>query len=243
MIAADLGANAAIYLKGVRLIWSDYGYYLYNAHGDVVQLLGEDGTVIRAYDYDAFGIEKGEAPAASDTNPYRYSGEYTDLESGYNYLRARYYDPQIGRFITADNHWNVGNMLYGDDPIKFGGIYVPLVAAIIQSGNLYVYCGNNPVARIDSTGGFWETIFDIVSLGFNVADLPVDYIVRDGNTLILNTRTSQALTQAGISRSQWNAINRTGNDFYEDLLTGQLSRNRLTLEGIETVVRSSGVLK
>ena len=36
-------------------------------------------------------------------NPYRYCGEYTDLETGYVYLRARYYDPNLGRFISEDS--------------------------------------------------------------------------------------------------------------------------------------------
>jgi len=71
-------------------------------------------------------------------------------------------------------------------------------------------------------------------------DIPIDYIVRDGNTLILNTRSSQALTQAGISRSQWNAVNRTGNQLYENMLTGQLSRNGLTSSGTPTVKISGG---
>ena len=174
-IAVDMGANAASYLKGIRLVWSDYGYYLYNSHGDVVQLLGEEGSVIRSYDYDAFGIQKGEEPTAPDLNPYRYSGEYTDRESGYNYLRARYYDPTIGRFITADNHWNVGNMLYGDDPIKFGGIYVPFIAAMIQSGNLYVYCMNNPLLYFDSDGTF--SLSNLFKVAIGVAAIAVGVAV------------------------------------------------------------------
>ena len=59
-------------------------------------------------------------------------------------------------------------------------------------------------------------------------------------TLILNTRTSQALTRAGIPRSQWNAVDRTGVDLYEEMLSGQLSRNKLTSEGISTVRQSGG---
>ena len=70
--------------------------------------------------------------------------------------------------------------------------------------------------------------------------VPINYIVRDGNTLILNTRSAQALEAAGIPRSQWQAINQTGNQFFEDLLTGQLQRNRLTSEGIVTVRPSGG---
>ena len=74
----------------------------------------------------------------------------------------------------------------------------------------------------------------------NPSDVPIDYIVRDGNTLILNTRSAQALTNAGIPRSQWNAINRTGQAAYEARLTGQLTRNNLTSQGISTV-RQTGV--
>ena len=89
-----------------------------------------------------------------------------------------------------------------------------------------------------------NTIDDLVNAiktgKINVNDLPVEYIVRDGNTIILNTRTSQALTQAGIPRSQWNAINRTENDIFESMLDGQLLRNKLTSEGIATVRPSGG---
>ena len=72
------------------------------------------------------------------------------------------------------------------------------------------------------------------------ANVPVEYIVRDGNTLILNTRSAQALEQAGIPRSQWNAVNMTGDAAAEARLTGQLQRNGLTREGISTVRPSGG---
>ena len=66
--------------------------------------------------------------------------------------------------------------------------------------------------------------------------LPVDYIVRDGYTLILNTRTSAALMKAGIPMHKWNAINRTGIPLYEQMLTDQLNKNNLTSEGILFIV-------
>lgn len=72
------------------------------------------------------------------------------------------------------------------------------------------------------------------------SDVPIDYIVRDGNILILNTRSSQALTNARIPRNQWNFVNRTGNDMFEDMLTGQLERNGLTSAGTPTVIMSGG---
>lgn len=70
-------------------------------------------------------------------------------------------------------------------------------------------------------------------------DVPVDVIVRDGKTLILNTRSAKALEQAGIPRSQWNVVNRTGDKAYEARLTDQLRRNKLTNEGINDVRRAA----
>lgn len=69
-------------------------------------------------------------------------------------------------------------------------------------------------------------------------DVPIDYIVRDGQHLILNTRSSQALDLAGIPRSQWNAVNRTGQETFESMLDGQLRRN--PGGPFDTVRRSGG---
>ncbi|ASR56404.1 hypothetical protein CBP52_16330 [Cellulomonas sp. PSBB021] len=63
--------------------------------------------------------------------------------------------------------------------------------------------------------------------------MPIDVIVRDGNTLILNTRSSQALTRPGIPREAWNVIDRTGQAAFEERLTGQLTRNGLTSFGTD----------
>lgn len=57
------------------------------------------------------------------------------------------------------------------------------------------------------------------------AQVEVSYVVRDGQTIILNTRSSQALQQAGIPRNQWKGVDRTGDSLYEGLLNGQLRRN------------------
>jgi hypothetical protein len=64
-------------------------------------------------------------------------------------------------------------------------------------------------------------------------DVPIDVIARGGNSLILNTRSSQALIRAGIPRSAWNVVDRTGQAAYEARLTGQLTRNGLTSYGTE----------
>ena len=70
--------------------------------------------------------------------------------------------PTIGRFTQQDTHWTNANRIYGDNPQKTNehedrlGIqtyaYVPQIAAVMQSGNLYVYCGNDPVMYVDESG-------------------------------------------------------------------------------------------
>ena len=122
------------YIRGINLIYSGEGanrrYFLYNGHGDTVQLTSTTGSSIKTYDYDAFGNEKNADP--NDTNLFRYCGEYFDKETGTIYLRARYYDPAIGRFITEDSYWGKDS-----DPLSL---------------NLYTYCYNNGVNYFDPSG-------------------------------------------------------------------------------------------
>jgi len=172
-VAAEAENNAvsANYLWGANPIRADRAstvrYFVYNAHGDVVQLTDGTGTLQKSYAYDAFGNEKN--PSSTDVNPFRYCGEYWDSETGTYYLRARYYDPAIGRFTQADTHWDVSNMIYGDNPQKINeredalGLktytYVPEITAIMQAGNLYVYGLGNPVAFADHSG---EAVINVV---------------------------------------------------------------------------------
>jgi RHS repeat-associated protein len=108
-------------------------------------------------------------PDPNDTNPWRYKGGhgyYWDSETGTYYLQQRYYDSRNGRFTQEDPHWHIGNMIYGDDPVKWNErepcqfdplglrLYTlkPDITAIMQSSNLYVYVMNNPIFWIDPTG-------------------------------------------------------------------------------------------
>jgi len=138
-VAAEVNGAGTItgkYIRGINLLYGSDGaganqkWYLFNGHGDVVQLSGSDGNVVKTYDYDAFGNE--ENIDNTDTNLFRYCGEYFDKETGTIYLRARYYDPEIGRFITEDSYLGEAN-----DPLSL---------------NLYTYCWNNPVIYIDKNG-------------------------------------------------------------------------------------------
>ena len=76
-------------------------YYRYNAHGDVIRLLNGSGVTVMVYEYDAFGNEKNISD--TDTNPFRYCGEYYDTATQKYFLRARWYDPAAGRFTQQDS--------------------------------------------------------------------------------------------------------------------------------------------
>ncbi len=94
----------------------------------------------------------------------------------------------------------------------------------VEGRKIYSDLAGEPINTID------DLVNSVNSGKIDVAELPVEYIVSD--------RISQTLIQTGIQRSQWNSIDRTGDALFEELFTGQLSRNKLTL-GISTV-RSSG---
>ena len=73
-------------------------------------------------------------------NPYRYRGYYYDSETGLYYITSRYYDPEAVRFLNADDISYL-------DPETINGL------------NLYSYCVNDPVNRIDPTGHSWESFW------------------------------------------------------------------------------------
>ncbi len=131
------------YTRGIELISNGRQIYLYNIRGDVIQLLEFDGSIYTTYDYDAYGNEYERDN--NDGNYFRYCGEYYDTETGFIYLRARYYDPMVGRFTSVD-------------PIKDGL-------------NWYAYCAGNPVMFVDSNGLWIETAWDATSWFASLCDV------------------------------------------------------------------------
>ena len=84
-------------------------------------------------------------------NPYRYRGYYYDTETGLYYLKSRYYDPEVGRFINADDISYI-------DPETINGL------------NLYAYCGNNPVMYTDPNGTvkWWQWLLGLLGVVLSV---------------------------------------------------------------------------
>ncbi len=129
------------YLNG-----TEYTYYpVCNMRGDVEAIYSGGGELRVRYTYDTWGnvvsvTDGNGADITSSThiglvNPIRYRGYYYDAETGMYYLQSRYYDPQVGRFISADSvAGNTSNSVF----------------------NLFAYCSNNPVNASDPSGHCYE---------------------------------------------------------------------------------------
>ena len=103
--------------------------YHYNATGSTIALTDDAGSMVNSYAYDPFGKITDRQEQVEQ--PFTFVGQYGVMTepNGFYYMRARYYDPQVGRFIS-------------EDPIGLDGGDV----------NLYVYAGNNPIMGVDPWG-------------------------------------------------------------------------------------------
>ena len=118
--------------------------YVHNLQGDIVAILDSNKNVVVSYVYDAWGRPINCSGIMASTlgkiNPFRYRGYVYDEETGFYYVSSRYYDPEIGRWINADGYVSTGQGVLGN--------------------NMFAYCGNNPVNRVDHTGQFWSEIWE-----------------------------------------------------------------------------------
>lgn len=126
-------------------------YFVQNVQGDIIGILNTTGTLVAKYEYDAWGNVTA-IPVAEDgcghavdspdhiahVNPFRYRGYYYDAETGFYYTHSRYYDSEVGRFISPDT------------------LEVLDIQDDLYDKNLYIYCDDNPVIRIDSSGAVWH---------------------------------------------------------------------------------------
>ena len=119
--------------------------YVKNLQGDIVAILDSNKNVVVNYVYDAWGrpIKKeGSLVATLGTvQPFRYRGYVYDEETGLYYLRSRYYDSGVCRFINSDSI---------------------IVENIILGQNQYIYSKNDPIQYGDEDGAFWKKLAGIV---------------------------------------------------------------------------------
>ena len=116
---------------------SDEYFYIRSLTGNIEKIIDSQGNIKVEYQYDAWGnvLSSTGNESIKNANSFLYKGYYYDVETGLYLLTTRYYDPRIGRFISADDI----NYL---EPESIGGL------------NLFAYCKNNPIMFYDPSGNF-----------------------------------------------------------------------------------------
>ena len=108
--------------------------YIHGDHlGSTSLMTDESGKVVRTTQYHPYGATY--ATAGTRDTAWKFTGQKEDANTGLYYYNARYYDPQLGIFLTADT---ITRNPY--DP---------------QSLSRYIYCRNNPVIYTDPNGHFF----------------------------------------------------------------------------------------
>jgi len=149
----------------------DLHYYHGDIRGSVIMITDDNADITHQYRYDDFGSLTRVFELNNDVNRYRYVGIYGveyDLDDLY-YMRARYYKPSIGRFLTEDPIW---------------------------STNLYPYADNNPIIKIDSNGKSANKILDTtIEISAEIAKSNVNYLEQQLIDEYLVTGEFSARTQ------------------------------------------------
>ena len=169
---------AVIYKHGQT---TELYYYVLNAQGDVSAILDSSGKLAASYDYDAWGnctVYDSSAKVLTDPtsianlNPLRYRGYYYDAETGFYYLQSRYYDFANCRFINAD-------------------AYATTNAGSFLSCNMFAYCENNPINRVDPDGVFWRELGAKISKTWGEIKSWASNTFGAGATLVQQTKHSE----------------------------------------------------
>ena len=118
--------------------------FVRNLQGDTIAVVDNNGTIIIEYSYDPWGnieyhlnedVTEEDALIFTALCPLTYRGYCYDTETGLYYLQSRYYNPEWGRFINCD-----------DTHILLA------TQGETHNANLFAYCNNNPVNRVDEKG-------------------------------------------------------------------------------------------
>lgn len=170
----DSGANLV-----ATVIDGKYYYYVRNIQNDIVALVDKSGKTVVNYVYDSWGKLLSITGSLKDTvgiqNPFRYRGYYYDNETGMYYLKNRYYDPGLRRFICSDE---MGSLDIQEN---------------IDDCNLYSYCDNNPIARKDTEGDVWVHLLIGAAIGAGVS------VAVEVTSQIIETRSIKELDMKNVA--------------------------------------------
>ena len=149
-------------------------YYIRDALGNILGIINQNGQIVVQYSYTSYGVcSISGNTSLGNENPFRYKGYYYDVETSLYYLTTRYYDPEIGRFISPDS---VDYL----DPQSINGL------------NLYAYCGNNPINKYDPLGNFGILTIIGIILGIGALATTANdiYQIASGNVYVDMNKTN-----------------------------------------------------
>ena len=196
----------------ITLSDSKYHYYLKDHQGNNRVVISQSGTVEETSHYYPFG---GVFASAGNVQPYKYNGKELDTKKGLNWYDygARHYDAVLGRFITVD-------ALY-DKHFKVSP---------------YVYCGNEPVGRIDPDGNDWR-----VQTHYNRETDKIEYKITVRAALINNSNNKELdiKTLAGQIVEQVNAAYTISGDDFVSTMDMQLR----TVNSVDDIKDTEHVLQ
>ncbi|AMP21214.1 hypothetical protein AZF37_08650 [endosymbiont 'TC1' of Trimyema compressum] len=175
-------------------------YYKLNLFSDVEALLDSEGNEVIKCTYDSWGkiisIEGSEKEKLEKLNPFKYRSYFFDNETGFYYLQSRYYNPEINRFINMDDR-------------------------LIENGNVYSYCNNNPIVMVDYDG----------HLGHYMCGWA--YPTRPSEVALVERRWKQYVSADAVNKYGTKLVNMYRNDFSKPR-TYYFSTGSITVRGVFT---------
>ena len=190
---------------------TESSYYLYDGRNSVTGILTENANLTNSYQYDPYGnLTSG---TADGVNYYGYNGESTNVKTGLQYLRARYYSAENGTFTTEDS--------------DLGTTENPLTR------NRYAYTSNNPVNYDDPTGHSWwkKAVSAVKNVGKKIVNTAKKVVKTVVNTV------------KKVARTVTNAVKRTAKTVINAVThtkTYQSVKNRVTSSGTYQKIVSKG---